>query len=127
MVSSSSKAGTTYPSDRITTNFNYSYGDINVFLKGRGSCGTDNAAPFASGFFGFPDPDLAVPTVSEKHYVDLGLSYRFNDNIITRLAIANLTATSPAFMADAAHPGNTDPGMYDLFGRAYTLSISLVY
>jgi len=46
--------------------------------------------------------------------------------IIGRLSIANLTETSPAFMADAAAV-NTDPGMYDLFGRSYTLSFSLQY
>ena len=55
------------------------------------------------------------------------IGYRFNDNIIGRLLIANLTATNPAFMADAGAAGNTDPGMYDLFGRSYTLSFSLEY
>jgi hypothetical protein len=123
----SAKAGTTYPSDRVTTNFNYAYGDVNVFLNWRWISGTDNAAPFASGSFGVPEPDLAVPTVSAKSYFDLGFGYRFSDNIVGRLSIANLTETNPAFMADAGGSGNTDPGMYDLFGRAYTLSFSLQY
>ncbi len=120
------KDGTTYPSDRVSTNFNYMSGSFNIFLNWRWIGGTDNAAPLGSGFFGFPDPDLAVPTVSSKNYFDLGFGYQFNDNIIARLAIANLTETSPAFMADAAAV-NTDPGMYDLFGRSYTLSFSLQY
>ena len=68
-----------------------------------------------------------MPTVSAKNYIDLGFGYRFSDNIAARLSIANLTATSPAFMADAGTAGNTDPGMYDLFGRSYTLSFSLEY
>jgi len=121
------KSGTTYPSDRVTTNFNYTYGDLNVFLNWRWIGGTDNAAPLGSAFFGVPDPDLAVPTVSTKNYFDLGLGYRFSENIIARLAIANLTETSPAFMADAGNGTNTDSGMYDLFGRSYTLSFSLQY
>jgi outer membrane receptor protein involved in Fe transport len=121
------KSGTTYPSDRVTTNFNYNYGDLNVFLNWLWIGGTDNAAPLGSGFFGVPDPDLVVPTVSTKNYFGLGFGYRINDNIIARLAIANLTETSPAFMADAGAGGNTDPGMYDLFGRSYTLSFSLQY
>ena len=69
-----------------------------------------------------------MPTVSEKNYFDLGFGYRFSDNIVGRLSIANLTATKPAFMADTGPAvGNTDPGMYDLFGRSYTLSFSLQY
>jgi iron complex outermembrane recepter protein len=122
-----SGAGATFPNDRITSNFNYTTGDFNVFLTWRWIGGTDNAARSASGSFGFPDPDLAVPTVGQKNYIDLGFGYRLNDNIIGRLSIANLTETSPAFMADAGGTGNTDPGMYDLFGRSYTLSFSLQY
>lgn len=123
----SAKDGNTFPSDRVTTNFNYAAGNFNVFVNWRWIGGTDNAAPFASGSFGYPDPDLAVPTVSEKNYVDLGLGYRFNDSIIARLSIANLMKTSPGFMADAGGSGNTDSAMYDLFGRSYTLSFSLEY
>ena len=122
-----SGSGTTFPSDRIYANLNYASGNYSVFLNWLWIGGTDNAAPLASGSFGFPDPDLAVPTVSAKNYVDLGFGYRFSDNIVARLTIANLTATSPAFMADAGSTGNTDPGMYDLFGRSYTLSFSLQY
>jgi len=117
----------TYPSNRVSTNFNYMSGNFNVFLNWRWIEGTDNAAPFGSGFFGFPDPDLAVPTVSTRNYFDLGFGYRFSENIVARLAIANLTETSPAFMADAGSGPNTDSGMYDLFGRSYTLSFSLQY
>jgi outer membrane receptor protein involved in Fe transport len=123
-----SGSATTFPSDRIYANFNYASGNYTVFLNWRWISGTDNAAPFASGFLGFPDPDLAVPTVSAKNYLDLGFGYRFSDNIVARLSIANLTATSPAFMANAsASAGNTDLSMYDLFGRSYTLSFSLEF
>ena len=122
-----SGSGATFPSDRVSSNFNYTIGDLNVFLNWRWISGTDNAAPLAYRSFGHPDPDLAVPTVSTKNYFDLGFGYRFNDNIVGRLSIANLTATNPAFMADAGTTGNSDPGMYDQFGRAYTLSVSLQY
>jgi len=120
-------AGNTFPNDRVTTNFNYGLGDYTVFLSWRWIGGTDNAAPLGSGFLGFPDPDLAVPDVPGKNYIDVGVGYRFSDNIIARLAIANLTDTNPAFMADAVVSGNTDAAMYDLFGRSYTLSVSLRY
>ena len=69
--------------------------------------------------------DLGVTKAPAKSYLDLGLGYRFGDNLIARLTIANITETKPAFMADYAFgANNTDSTMYDLFGRAYTLSLS---
>jgi iron complex outermembrane receptor protein len=122
-----SKSGNTFPGDRVTANFNYTSGNFNTFLNWRWISSANNAAPYGSGFFGFPDPDLAVPTIPSKSFFDLGFGYRFGDNIIGRLSIANLTETSPAFMADAGKSANTDTSMYDIFGRSYTLSFSLQY
>ncbi len=121
------KDATTYPDDRITTNFNYLSGNFNVFLNWRWISGTDNAAPLFPENAGDPNLVLAIPDIGSKNYFDLGFGYRFSENIVARLAIANLTDTNPPFMADAAAGPNTDPGMYDLFGRSYTLSFSLQY
>ncbi len=121
------KGGTTYPSDRVMTNFNYLSGNFNLFLNWRWISGTDNAAPLLAENVGDPDLVLAIPNIGSRNYFDLGFGYRFSENIVARLAIANLTDTSPAFMADATFGPNTDPGMYDLFGRSYTLSLSLQY
>ncbi len=123
----STRNTTTFPHNRVTTNLNYTAGNFNVFINWQWIEGTDNAAPLGSGFFGVPNPDLILETVGTKNYVDLGFGYRFTDNIVGRLAIANVGETSPAFMADAGQQANTDPGMYDLFGRSYTLSFSLQY
>ena len=120
------KDGTTYPSDRVTTNFNYQSGNFNVFLNWRWISGTDNAAPMLPNNAGDPDLVLAIPDISTRNYFDLGFGYRFSENIVARLAIANLTDTNPPFMANAADV-NTDAHMYDLFGRSYTLSVSLQY
>jgi len=122
-----SAAGSTFPADRITTNLNYTTGNFNMFINWRWIEGTENAAPLGSAFFGVPDPDLIIETIKSKNYVDLGFGYRFTDSIVGRLAIANLGKTGPAFMADASFQANTDPGLYDLFGRSYTLSLSLQY
>jgi len=120
------KDATTYPDDRITTNFNYLSGNFNVFLNWRWISGTDNAAPLFPDNAGDPNLVLAIPDIGSRNYFDLGFGYRFSENIVARLAIANLTDTNPPFMADAADV-NTDSGMYDLFGRSYTLSFSLNY
>ena len=121
------KDATTYPDDRVTTNFNYLSGNFNVFLNWRWISGTDNAAPLLPDNAGDPDLVLAIPDIGSKNYFDLGFGYRFGENIVTRLTIANLTDTNPPFMADAGNGVNTDSNMYDLFGRSYTLSFSLQY
>ena len=72
--------------------------------------GMDNAAPFRSGDFGFPDPNMAVPAIGSKNYFDLGLTYRFSDNIEARLTIANLTDTEAPNLADTVNDQNTDSG-----------------
>jgi hypothetical protein len=119
--------GTTFPTNRIMTNLNYTTGNFNTFINWRWIEGTTNAADLGSGFFGVPEPDLVIETIKTKNYIDIGFGYRFTDNIIGRLVVANLGKTGPAFMADAGDQANTDGGMYDQFGRSYTLSFSLEY
>jgi outer membrane receptor protein involved in Fe transport len=84
----------------------------------------DNAAPFRSGLFGYPDPDMAVPAVGDKHYLDLGTAYTFNDHFTARFGVNNLLETDPPQMADAVWDNNTDAGLYDVFGRSYYLTLS---
>ena len=119
--------GQSFPSDRITTNISYMSGNLMARLTWRWIDGMKNAAPFRSGDFGFPDPNLAVPSVGSKDYFDLGVSYRFSDNVEARLTIANLTDTEAPNMADTLNDQNTDTGLYDIYGRAYTLTLSLNY
>jgi len=119
--------GLTYPTDRVTTNLSYSSGNMTARLTWRWIDKTDNAAPLQSADFGYPDPNLAVPSVKARNYLDLGVGYRFSDNIEARLMIANLTDTKVPNMADATFDQNTDTGMYDIYGRAYTLAFSLNY
>lgn len=86
-----------------------------------------NAAHFGATIIGAGEIDLVIEGISSKNYVDLGTSYQFSDSITGRFNVANLLETSPAFMANAAFANNTDTGMYDIFGRSYTLSFSLQY
>ena len=85
-----------------------------------------NAAPMNSGIFGYPDPDLAVPAVGDRHYFDLGLSWAFADRYRVQLSVANLLDTGPPQMANAVFDNNTDQGLYDVFGRSYFLSFTAV-
>jgi outer membrane receptor protein involved in Fe transport len=117
----------TIPIDRITTNLSYASGDLTAHLTWRWIDKVRNAAPFRSGDFGYPDPDLAIPFAKAKNYLDLGISYRFSDNIEASLMIANLTDTGAPNMADAVWDQNTDTAMYDIYGRSYTLAFRLSY
>ena len=83
-----------------------------------------NAAPLGTAIFGDPDPDLAIPSVSSKHYVDLGFAYGFGDSLAARFGITNLLETDPPNMADAVWDNNTETGIYDVFGRGYYLTLS---
>ena len=55
------------------------------------------------------------------------MNYELTDNVTLRFTVANLFDEGPAFMADNGSQANTDTEMYDVFGRAYTLRLSLNY
>ena len=91
--------------------------------------GTQNSARDVAPVFGIP-PDFinpAIPTIGSKSYIDLDVNYEFTDNLTLRFTVANLFDEGPAFMADNGTQANTDTEMYDVFGRAYTLRLSLNY
>jgi len=113
-----------YPANRVTTNFAYTSGPLEVYLSWRWIDGMKNAAPKRSAIWGVPDPDLAVPVVKEKHYLDLGSAYTFRDRYQLRFIVSNLLNTKPPQMADQIWSNNTDEGLYDVFGRSYRVTLS---
>jgi outer membrane receptor protein involved in Fe transport len=115
--------GGTFPVNRLTSNINYASGSLDIHLAWRWIEGTRNAAPFYSADFGYPDPILAIPTVSSYNFFDLGFGYQFSDSILARFGINNLFDKQPPQMADAVWTNNTDTGMYDIFGRTFYLSV----
>jgi outer membrane receptor protein involved in Fe transport len=112
------------PENRVTTVFNYLSGPFEAQLTWRWIDGMDNAAPLASYIYGVPDPDLAVPTVSDRHYFDLGFAWSFVERYQLRIGVSNLFDKLPVMMADAAFTNNTDENVYDVFGRSYYLRLS---
>lgn len=114
--------GATLPENRVTTNFSYIAGNLNIHLTHRWIEGTDSARIKEAELFGTPPPNLAIPSVGSEHYLDLGFGYTFNDSITVRLNINNLTDTDLPNMADSIV--NSDLLLYDPFGRSYYLSVS---
>ncbi len=116
----------TYPTDRIRLGVSYFSGDFDMRLTGRWIDEVENGL-IRNGFvYGLSDLDLGNPSGDAKIYVDLGIGYRFSNSISARLNVANLTETSPALITEV-WSGNTDPGLYDVFGRSYTFSLSMEF
>jgi outer membrane receptor protein involved in Fe transport len=120
-------SGAAVPVNRINSNFGYSSHPLDIRLTWRWIEGTRNAAPFYSADWGYPDPNLAVPRVSGRSYLDLGFGYSFNDAWLARFGINNLLNEQPPQMADTVRSNNTDTRMYDIFGRTYYVSLSVQY
>jgi len=115
-----------YPANRVMLGTTYYSGDLDIRLSWRWIDRVENGL-IRNGFvYGLSDLDLGNPEGKAKTYVDLGLGYRINDNISARLTISNLTETSPALITEV-WSGNTDPTLYDVFGRSYSLSLSMVF
>ena len=92
--------------------------------------GTENSASeLGPIFFGVPPEFItpAIPSIGSKSYIDLDINYELSDNLTLGLTVANLLDEGPAFMADNGNQANTETEMYDVFGRAYTLRLSLSY
>lgn len=119
--------GITFPKDRISTNLSYLAGDLGVFLNWRWISGTDNAAFLVPDFLGTPEPDLVITEVGSKSYLDFGIDYQFSDRFNTRLNISNLLDEGAPLMANAVDSNNTDTRLYDIFGRSYSLTLSVRY
>jgi len=114
----------TFPTNRVTSNFNYSSGPFSAQLTWRWIEGTDNAAPMWTWLFGNDDPDMAFPYIDDEHYLDLGMAYRFNDHLEARFGVNNLFDNDPPMTASSFVGSNTDTRMFDVFGRSYYLSLA---
>ena len=66
-----------------------------------------------------------IDEISNRNYFDLGIGYDFTDRFRGRFGINNLLDTDPPFMAEGGHNANTDPGLYDIFGRSYYLGLAM--
>ena len=119
--------GVTYPEDRISLRTSYRSGDLGLHLGWQWISGTDNARLLESDFLGGAAPQLAIPSVGSKSYLDGGVSYDFSSHVGVRLNVSNLLDTDPPFMADAVIANNTDTRLFDVFGRSYSLTLGMRY
>lgn len=115
----------TAAADRIAANFGYVSGPFSVTLASRWISGTKNFKSVGWRYFGGEEPVLAIPGIGSEHFVNLHMTYDFNDRISASAGIANLFDNEAPLMADATYSNNTDSLLYDVFGRSYNVSFSV--
>lgn len=120
---------TVFPENRVMTYLTWSTGNWRAQLAWQWIDGTDNSARDAALRFGIPVEFVtpAIESIGSKSYLDLSVSHDVTENATVGVTIVNLLDEDPAFIADNGGAANTDPEMYDVFGRAYTLRLALSY
>jgi outer membrane receptor protein involved in Fe transport len=116
-------SGASFPENRAISNLTYSAGPLDVNLTWRWIDGMRNAAEWAGPLLFNFTPILAVPEVGSYTYYDLGLGYRFSDGFELRFGVNNLFDKQPPNLSEAATDHNTDPRLYDVYGRSYFLNL----
>jgi outer membrane receptor protein involved in Fe transport len=114
--------GATMPENRISAQLSYITDKLGIHLFPRWIEGTANSEIARAEFLGRPPPLLAVPSVGNRLYLDLGVRYDIMDGVYARFGVNNLTDTNAPLMPDVNN--NTDAVLYDVLGRSYFLSIS---
>lgn len=112
------------PEDRVAASFAISADRLRVALNTQWISGTDNWGKVDHLYFGGDPAVLAIPDIGSRFYTDLNISYEFSDGISAALGVTNLLDTTAPQMADGGSSNNTEPGIYDLFGRSYRVSFA---
>ena len=113
-----------YPENRVTANIDYQSGPFGAYLQWRWIEGTKNAAPKQWFIYGVSDPALGIPEIDDQHYVDAGLSIEFGEQVSAQLTVNNVLDNDPP---RTEQEFNTDTGLYDVFGRSFSLRVNFEY
>jgi iron complex outermembrane recepter protein len=114
--------GATFPENRVSGRLRLTSGPVGIDLVARWIDGSDNSDAAEADFLGQPAPLLGVPSIGSRYYLDLGISYDFDDWLSIRFGIDNLTDTDAPLMPGVNN--NTDAPLYDVYGRSYFLTLA---
>ncbi|NCF14722.1 MAG: TonB-dependent receptor [Gammaproteobacteria bacterium] len=109
--------------DRVAASFDYRSDALGVMLMARWIAGTENFALRSHLYFNEPEWDPWIAEVGSQFYLNLNINYEFTDSIAASFGVANLLDQDAPMMADNTFGPNTDSGIFDVFGRAYSLTI----
>jgi iron complex outermembrane recepter protein len=77
----------------------------------------------------FGETDILIPNanliqhIQPYDYFDMGVSYKFNDNLRMTANVTNLLNTEPPIMGSNQTDANTLPNQYDIIGRRYGINL----
>ncbi len=87
--------------------------------------GTDNWGKVNHIYFGGEPAVLAIPSIGSQYHANLNISYQFSDGLSAAFGVTNLFDREPPQMAqNNSTGGNTETGLFDVFGRAYRVSFA---
>ena len=67
---------------------------------------------------------MSVPNLDAVNYVDLAITYQYNDDLRINFGIKNMFDEQPTFIGDIQQQANTYPETYDILVTRYWISAS---
>ena len=76
--------------------------------------------------FGIPEDavNFAIPDIPSKSYFALSFNFEINDKIEFYGGIKNLMDSDPPLMGRFQTQSNTDPSIFDVYGRRYFVGMT---
>lgn len=114
----------TLPKDKTLTTLHYSSGPFQARLTWQYIGRTKSVAPELAELFFIQITALAVTHIEPEHYLDLNFGYEISHDISVNFGIQNLTDNKPQIAPGSGRSTNSDPSLYDIFGRSFSVTIS---
>lgn len=116
----------TLPDYKTQTRLTYNRALLAISLQHTWISGIDNAwGVYSEDVFGIPPEslNLAIPSIDAEHYLTVSFDYEFNNGIGIYGGIHNLTDNDPPVLGGNTGGLNTNPSLYDVYGRRYFAGI----
>ena len=115
------------PAYKTTTRLTYDSGPLSLSLRWRWIDGMRNAfLDHGLALFGIPEDAVtfAIPDIPSQSYFALSFDFEFNDMISVYGGIKNLLDSDPPLLGSNQVQSNTDPSIYDVYGRRYFIGLT---
>ena len=117
----------TIPAYKTKTRVTYNSGPLSLSLQWRWIDGMGDAfLEYGLDIFGIPRDAVtfAIPSVPSKSYFALSFDYEINDKIGIFGGVNNMFDQQPPLLAGNQSQSNTDPSIYDVYGRRYFIGLT---
>ena len=112
------------PEDLYNTRFTWSNGPLGISVLWRHMSEVDDDRIKNEGTIA---STLSVPNLDAIDYVDMAITYQYNDDLRINFGIKNVFDEQPTFIGDVQQQANTYPETYDILGTRYWISASYTF